>query len=328
MRKWNTQDDLLFLQQVVNQLHEKKVLDPVALHLPAPLDLCGLQFPTVTEHQALGLPKGTTRVVGQQSFSDAKISDVDFSQARLDFSIWENCNFERVRFDRTRLQNVRFFGCRFVECTFRSADLKHASFSIGQHGSETEVTSTLFEKADLRGASCSNPVFRSTTFRNCRLGSFVFESAVLDQVVFAGEYEELTFRGLAGDVNRNRLMIDLSNAKVMWLHADYGIDLRPVVLPDDGSCLILSDRSRAVPDIAASLREDKQGESRRVAKMLIGLYSDESLCPLKHDQETLLLSKAMIADFAETTDMAVVDALFALIQGLARKGGFLVRKND
>lgn len=324
MRQWNTRDDLLFLQQVVNQLQDKKVLDPASLHLPAPLDLRGLLFPTVTEHQVLGLPKGTSRVVGQQSFSDANVGDVDFSQARLDFSIWENCSFERVCFDRTRLQNVRFFGCRFVECTFRSADLRNASFSIGRHGSETEVTSTLFEKADLRGASCSNPVFRSTTFENCRLDGFVFESAVLDQVVFTGEYEELTFRGLAGDVNRNRLMIDLSNAKVMWLHADYGIDLRPVVLPDDGSCLMISDRIRAVPYIAASLGEDQRTESRLVAKMLIGLYSDESMCPLKQDQETLLLSKAMIADFAETTDMGVVDALFGLIRDLARKGGFLV----
>lgn len=324
MRKWNTKEDLIFLHQVLGLLHDKKRLEPAALHASTPLDLTGLQFPTVTECRSLGLPDGTTRVVGQQKFSDATILDVDFSRARLDFSVWDNCDFERIIFDRARLQNIRFFGCRFIDCTFRSTDLKNSSFSVGRNGSETQVISTRFEKSDFRGASCNNPIFRLTTFHNCRLDGFVFDSAMSDRVVFAGDYHELTFRGLPGELERNRLQIDLSEARLKWLNADDGIDLRLVKLPNDESCFILADRIRAIPYLVTKLRQTNSTASQQIAKSLTTLYSDESMCPLSDDQETLFLSKAMIADFAETTDARMIDNLFHLIRQLAVQGGFVI----
>jgi uncharacterized protein YjbI with pentapeptide repeats len=322
-KTWNEQNDLVFLSQIAGILQNGGVLDPSILGLRVPLDLQGLTFPTVEQVRMAGLP-GLVRVGGLLEFDDATLRQVDFSKARLDFSVWNNCSFEDVCFDRAKLQQVRFFGCRFQNCTFKSTSLADAAFSIGRGGAETEIMSTVFERSDFRGASCSNPVLRSTAFLNCKLGGFVFEGALCDNVVFAGKYKELTFRGLPGDSARNRLKLDLSKASLMWLNADDGIDLSDVVLPGDGSYLIIKNRLQAVTRICDRLALDPTPGGQAVAKMLQGLFSDRGMSPLARAQDSLLISKAMIADFADTEDTILVSRIFKLIREVCQTEGFLV----
>ena len=261
-----------------------------------------------------------------QEFRNATIREADFSRARLDFFEWHDCTFERVCFDHASLQQVRLYGCHFNRCSFRSTDLRDASLSVGSGGAETEFVDTAFHRVDFRGATGCNLVFRSTSFHSCKLDRFVFDGPLCDGVAFLGKCNELTFRGTPKDSERNQLRLDLSRATVKWLNADYGIDLRQVVLPEDGSCLIIQDRIKAIEVLATRLCENDVGQSGYlVAKMLRGVYSERALSPLELSQDTVLISKAMIADFAETDDVNFVSSIFALIRSTAEAAGHVVR---
>lgn len=264
-------------------------------------------------------------MAGRLEFNGDTLREVDFSKIRLDFSVWNDCCFERICFDAVKLHQVRFFGCRFVNCRFCSADLRDASFSVGRNGIETEIVSTIFEKSDFRGASCSNLVLRSTSFLNCKLDGFVFDGALCDGVAFTGKYKELTFRGVPRDTERNRLRIDLSHAKVVWLNADFGVDLSEVDLPTDGSCFIIKNRLRAVASLCFRLPREAGHAGSLVANVLSGLFSDRGLSALESTQDTILISKEMIADFAETDDETVVNSVFNLVRTICQSDGFLVR---
>ena len=114
MREWNARDDLELMDRAFLALRNLRRLEPGTIAVGDPLDLRGLAFPTVTLCKELELPTVVAdRVAGRQEFRDAAIRRVDFSNARLDFSVWNNCWFDHVTFDGARLNNVRFFGCRF-----------------------------------------------------------------------------------------------------------------------------------------------------------------------------------------------------------------------
>ena len=136
------------------------------------------------------------------------------------------------------------------------SETEGASFSVGRNGRETEIIGAIFEKADFRGVSCHNPVLRSTSFINCQLDGFVFDGPLCEGVSIAGKYNELTIRGTPGEPARNGLRMDLSKASIVWLNADYGVDLTPAILPADGSCFVVKDRLRAVSRLCECLVQE------------------------------------------------------------------------
>jgi len=325
MRNWETPEEMEFLGRAVAVLQEGGLLAPESLGSPRPLDMRGLAFPTVSQCKIADLPTAVVdRITGRLEFSNATLRDVDLTNARLSFSVWNSCVFERVCFDKAVLNQARFFGCRLVNCTFRSADLRDASFAVGHNGAETEIAATIFERTDFRGASCNNPVFRSTSFVNCKLDGFVFDGALCDDVGFTGKFKELTFRGMPNDVERNRLRINLSHAAIMWLNVDYGIDLHQVILPSDGSCLIVKGRLRAIKCLCSRLPKEAGKYGSLVADVLRGLFSDRAISALEPSQDMILISKAMIADFAETDATDIANSIFNLVRSIAQSEGFLV----
>lgn len=324
MRSWETPEDMEFLGRAVAVLEAGGVLAPESLGSPSPLDMRGLAFPTVSQCKITDLPAAVVdRISGRLEFSNASLRDVDLANARLSFSVWNNCAFERVCFDTAILNQVRFFGCRLVNCTFRSADLRDASFSVGRNGTETEIADTIFDGADFRGASCNNPVFRSTHFVNCKLDGFVFDGALYDDVGFTGEFRELTFRGMPNDGERNRLRINLSHAAIMWLNVDFGLDLQHVILPSDVSCLIVKGRLRAIDCLCSRLPSEAGKYGSLVAYVLKELFSDRAISALDPSQDMILISKAMIADFAETDSTDIVNSLFNLVRSIVQSEGCL-----
>ncbi len=325
MQTWDTPKDMAFLDQAIKVLREGGLLAPESLGLTSPLGMRGLAFPTVSQCKILDLPTAMVEsITGRLVFSNATLRDIDLMSSKLGFSVWNNCVFERVCFDKAELNQVRFFGCRLVNCSFRSADLRDASFSVGCNGIETEIDDTIFEHADFRGASCNNSVFCSTSFVDCKLDGFVFDGALCDNVAFTGKYKELTFRGMPNESKRNHLRINLSHAAIMWLNVDYGLDLHQVILPTDGSCLIIKDRLRAIECLCSRLLRDAGDYGSLVSSVLKGLYSDHAISSLEPSQDMILISKAMISDFAETNSTDIINSLFNFVRSIAESEGFLV----
>jgi uncharacterized protein YjbI with pentapeptide repeats len=327
MRKWDAPDNLALLHRIMTTLREQRVLEPESFGLADPLDLQGLSFPTVELCKQIGMATTiVSSVTGRQEFCEASLRRIDFSKARLDFSVWNNCTFEHLRFDNAKLQNVRFFGCRFVDCSFRSTSFRDASFSVGRNGGETEIIRTVFEKADFQGTSCHSPVLRSTSFLNCKLDGFVFDSALFDNVHIAGEYDELTFRGMPGEPDRNRLHVDFSKASVTWLNADFGVDLTAMTLPADGSCIVIKERQRGIAVLNARLAEEAGDTGKEVARLLMAIYSDRSMSPMEPSQTTFALTHGQIKSLLETDDEAVTKSVFERIRSIAEQEGFLAVK--
>jgi uncharacterized protein YjbI with pentapeptide repeats len=324
MRKWNASNDLDILNRAFQAIREFGLIEPGSVSADDPVDLRGMSFPTVTLCKELELPTVVVnRIAGRQEFQDATIRRVNFSKARLNFSVWNDCHFDHVNFDGARLDSVRFFGCRFDACSFHSVELKDASFSVGRNGRETEINNTVFVKADFRGASCHNPVLRSTSFIDCKMDGFVFDGPLFDAVEIAGTYSELTVRGVHGEPARNRLRADLSKARLTWLNADYGVDLTAAILPADRSCLVITNRLCAVNRLCDRLPLKLGETGDRVARVIEALFGNRAMSPLKPSQTTFLLSRGMIADFAETNDEDVVESVFTRIRLIAEQDGFL-----
>jgi hypothetical protein len=117
--------------------------------------------------------------------------------------------------------------------------------------------------------------------------------------------------------------LDLSKATIVWLSADFGVDLTAVTLPADGSCLVITDRLRAIDAICEGLSHESGELEREVARVLQAIYSERSISPKEASQTTFLISHGMIAELAETHDEPVVRSLFERIRAIAEEGGFL-----
>jgi uncharacterized protein YjbI with pentapeptide repeats len=327
MRSWNTHEDLQLLDRFAAAVRESKLLEPGGPLPGDPVDLQGLAFPTVTQCEEFALPTAVvSRISGNRVFADATLKRVDLSEALLDFCVWNNCHFQQVSFDRAKLRNVRFFGCVLDGCSFRSTDLSDASFSVGRNGAETHIINTSFEKANFGGASCHNPVLKATQFVNCKLGKFVFDSPLCDGVTFVGKYKELTFRGTPGERGRNNLKVDLTKADVFWFDADHGLDLTWVKLPADASCMLITDRLRAVEVLAKALESEGGEAAKKVAKVLRYVFSDAGVSPDDPAQKMFLISRRMVEDFADEPGEKVVEQIFRRLRETAEQAGCLAKQ--
>jgi hypothetical protein len=145
-----------------------------------------------------------------------------------------------------------------------------------------------------------------------------------DHVDFAGEIDELTFRGMPGEPSRNRLHADLSKASVTWLNADFGVDLTAMTPPADGSCIVIKNRLRAITILNSRLSQETGDTGKQVARLLMAIYSDRSMSPMEPSQTTFALTYGQIKYFLETEDEAITKPVFEKIRTVAQEEGFLV----
>jgi len=285
------------IEGVLRCLNEDRLIEPGHTIPGDPVDLRGLEFPTVSHCRHLDLDDTVVnRVCGKQKVYDASLIRVDFSNAVLDHSVWNDCVFTEVLFSDVSLRNVRFFGCRFERCVFRNTNLSDASMSIGRNGKETELLGCRMELCNLRGASCHRLVVADTVLSDCELSDFVFNEAAFSHVVIRGAYDGLTFRGARGEPERNALNVDLSLAEVGWLNVDYGMDLRSTKFRDDGSCLVASNRRQACEAILELARQPGTATRHEAMRLLGAVFSDDSPSPLDPSQTMFYVSIAMLRE--------------------------------
>jgi hypothetical protein len=89
--------------------------------------------------------------------------------------------------------------------------------------------------------------------------------------------------------------------------------------------LIVKNRLCAIVSLCSRLPQEAGQAGGLVAHMLNGLFSDSAVSTLEPTQDTFLISKEMIADFAETEDANVISSVFNLVRTICQSEGFLVR---
>jgi uncharacterized protein YjbI with pentapeptide repeats len=321
-REQISQSQIQLLDRFLKTARDKKVIEPGGILEGNPVCLRGLAFPTVEECALLGIPEiDAKRLVGQQRIEGALLRKVDFSLAKLDFSVWSKCVFREVVFSRTSLQNCRFFGCEFTECSFQATDFSNCSFGIETDGSESSFQGCLFERALLRGVSWCRPSFTEVTFIGCRITKSEFDEPSFRASCFVGNYRELTFRGSPQKSERNLLDIDLTGAEVVWLHANHGVDLTGLRLSPHGTSLVIRNRDIAVPVLTRRLAAERK-EAQAIAYMLDNIFTNKSISPLSPCQQTVFISAKLIQELDEnlTKDQAV--SLLQAIRKIAVEEGF------
>jgi len=309
---------------LMDVVDKERIVAPGGLISGDPVDLRGLEFPTVNQCAIQGISDAlVSRIAGQQRFSDVAFRRVNLANAKLDFSIWKRCKFYDVSFDRASMDGVKLFGCEFLDCSFARTKLSNASFSVESDGSGTRFTNCIFQNTQFRGATCSNPVFDNTSFLDCRFDQFQFDEAQFISGRIVGIYDELTFRGAPGGIEPNRLRLDLSEAKICWLHANYGIDLGCVTLGDDQSCAVIKAREVAIPVIVTQLVQKLGAKAKGIATMLESIFTSKSISPLSDSQTTVYLSSCMFEELDESLGRQEAESIFKQVREIAKTEGYL-----
>jgi uncharacterized protein YjbI with pentapeptide repeats len=323
-KPWESASELNLLDRLVSILKTGQTLQPGGPVPGDPVQLQGLEFPTVTLCKELELPNVVaSRISGRQDFEDATLLRVDLSQANLAFSIWSNCRFVNVRFDKTKFENGRFLGCTFEDCSFVESDFSDVGITLSRRGRESAFIRCRFEKASFGGAAISKVDFRQVEFKSCSMKGLRFDESFFEGTRFIGSYPELIFRGTMDDPARNKLGIDFSEAKLGWLDTNHGIDLSLVIPPNDGSLIVFKDRLRTAGIVFSRLAEELPF-ARKVADHFRQIFSGGGPFPLEVGQSTYALSKSRIAACDKALSKDQLSEILRKLRDIAREERSLV----
>jgi uncharacterized protein YjbI with pentapeptide repeats len=174
-----------------------------------------------------------------------RVQDVDFSYAHFGHMLLKQCVFERVVFRGVESSRWNERGCRFADVDFGEARLRNAA--IGIDGSIYERVS--FRAADFTGTSFFRPQFIGCDFSDAKLRKLDFMVSNFVNCRFRGKLESVWFRRcypskrdepLMGKAVPNEMRnVDFSEASLWDVTFTGGLDLSTVILPSDGSHLLL-----------------------------------------------------------------------------------------
>jgi uncharacterized protein YjbI with pentapeptide repeats len=328
-QSWESSEKLLLIDRLLSALREgSRTVEPGGSIPGDPVQLQGLEFPTVTLCQQLALPNVVvSRISGRQKIEQATLRRVDLSNANIAFSVWSECVFQSVRFDGASLANGRFLGCTFEDCTFAGTRLADSGITVSTQGKESSFARCCFEKTNLSSATIMKATFSEIEFKSCSMSGVRFDECRLDKVKFTGSYPEVTLRGASGDPSRNKVQIDLSDAKVVYLDADDGVDLSGVIPPKDGSLLLFRDRLRTMGTIFARLGSEIPA-ARKIADHLSSTFSPSGISPMSADQSTYAVSMKRIAKLDKELPEELVHQIHARLMRIAREEHSLIENTS
>jgi uncharacterized protein YjbI with pentapeptide repeats len=175
----------------------------------------------------------------------ARFRDLDFSYSNFGRGIFRRCTFENVLFRHIDSHRWNERGCRFTDADFYKANLRNAG--IGIRGSTYLRVS--FRDADFSGASFYRGQFTDCDFSDARLREIDFLVSNLVNCKFRGKLESVWFRRCYphpaqekryGKAVPNEMRnVDFSEAELWGVTYTGGLDLSQVILPQDGSHILL-----------------------------------------------------------------------------------------
>ncbi|MBX3354865.1 MAG: pentapeptide repeat-containing protein [Phycisphaeraceae bacterium] len=132
-------------------------------------------------------------VHGKPALRGAHLHGIDFTGSSLADLQLDECVLEDCVFDRCNLNGMIARRCAIRRCTFARTDLRNSDIAATIDPPWNEITDTVFDRADFRGATFSVAVFGNCAFRDCRLKRIDFDSSVFERCVFEGRLDQVIF---------------------------------------------------------------------------------------------------------------------------------------
>jgi len=216
-----------------------------------------LDFTNLTQEERIDL-RGLTfgKII---TYRRKKLFNLDLESSTFKYLELRKCKVENVSF-----KNISAGVWRDSASNYQSTDFSGAvlgSSAIGLDGSTYQDVD--FTGADLRQASFYRPKFIRCDFSRARLRRTDFAASAFDEVTFKGDLSNVWFNRtyrFPGDEKRygraepNRMYrVDFRNARLYGVVFTGGLDLSTIMLPEDGSLLLIHRFAEVLERAAKSL---------------------------------------------------------------------------
>lgn len=268
-----------------NRTSANHLLDNTGCTEEGLIDLRGLSFETGLE------------------LEKARFHDVDLSYSDFGHGIFRQCTFENVRFREIDSRQWNERGCQFTDVDFSGANLRDAA--IGIDGSTYIRVS--FRKVDFSGASFFRPQFIDCDFCDARLKDVDFFASNFVNCKFSGRLEGVWFRRYyplpqyerqMGKAVPNQMRnVDFSEAELWGVTFTGGLDLSHVVLPKDGSHILLRHFDAALTRVKEDMDTLSLWSVEEKKQVMISIES--FLVHAKNQPMWILNKKEMLAELGE-----------------------------
>lgn len=216
-----------------------------------------LKFTNLTQEERIDL-RGLTfdKII---TFRRKELLNLDFESSTFKYLELRKCKVESVSF-----KNISAGVWRDSASSYQSTDFSGAvlgSSAIGLDGSTYQDVD--FTGADLRQASFYRPKFIRCDFSRARLRRVDFAASAFEEVVFEGDLTNVWFNHtyrFPGDEKRygrtepnSMYRVDFRNVRLYGVVFTGGLDLSTIILPKDGSLLLIHRFAEALERAAESL---------------------------------------------------------------------------
>lgn len=236
-RRWTGDEGRHLAAAVIERLRQGLTLDDLPLERHDDrVDLRGLLI-TSPEQVATGIvaedregpgnPHTTIGLVsGFAELRDSRLTNLDFSHARLDSLRFFNVTVHGCRFDDASCRDWRGWGLSVTDSTFRQADLRDSALGTWWEGRGNTFGSSDFDGADLSELTFDRAIFTDCSFDGASLDRTRFNHCTLRRCRFTGLLDEVIWTGGVLDD------LDLSKAILRWSEFR-DVQTGGVLLPED-----------------------------------------------------------------------------------------------
>lgn len=137
--------------------------------------------------------------------------DAHFYSAKINNTVFKNCNFQGAVFEKAVLENVKFCDCHFISSKWRKTKLVKCEFGTSLLFDDSCLdlyTEAYFENISLEIEQCNfkNSLWNNSTMKSCSFNNCIFEDNIMDWVVIHNcSFVDVDFSGIQfiGDCKNN-----------------------------------------------------------------------------------------------------------------------------
>lgn len=193
--RWETPDGEQRAEEIFARLLSGSRLDDLKLsEYNGRLDLRGITAP-LPERLKTFEKRGwvVAQLSGLLTFEGVKLTDLDFSGARLESFRFFNSMVNNCRFDSVQCRDWRLWAVDVTDTSFVGADLRNAVLGARHEGRGNLYRRVNFSGANLRSIICPAATFEDSDFGDAQITKVDFQSTGFIRCRFAGLLREVMF---------------------------------------------------------------------------------------------------------------------------------------